>query len=157
VKARVLVAASAVAASACAAPARPHPAMPPPAARATPEEPAAITRDDDRVATTNDLAARGVAELPLMREVLRAADVAGKPATVKATEADTCFRAIVGASGPYRAWFEDDDRSARGEQGSGALVPPRGPACARRGETLRLVVASDAPSLVARAVVFQSP
>jgi hypothetical protein len=95
--------------------------------------------------------------MPLMREVLRAPE-AGKPSELKASS-DTCFRAVVAASGPARAWFEDESKVARGEIALAAgLVPPRGPACARKGETLRLIVEpTGGASRVARAVVWQAP
>jgi hypothetical protein len=112
----------------------------------------------DEVPSLDALAARGPAELPLMREVLRSAD-ATKPSILAPSSADVCFRAVVAASTPIRAWFEDETHAARGGELSGAmgLVPPRGPACARRGEKLRLVVEPASMSLTARAVVFQAP
>jgi len=105
------------------------------------------------------LAARGPSDAPLMREVLRSAD-ATKPSVLEVRSTDACFRAIMAASAPVRAWFEDDKRTPRGAELSAAsgLVPPRGPVCAREGETLHFVVeAPDAGAPVtARAVVWRS-
>ncbi|MBX3207099.1 MAG: hypothetical protein KF764_18780 [Labilithrix sp.] len=103
------------------------------------------------------LATRGPSEMPRMREVVRSAD-ATSPTTVASGSSDACFRAAIGASAPVRAWFEDEARVARGGELSAAagLVPPRGPVCVRRGETLRLVVDAR-PETIARAIVWQSP
>ena len=106
------------------------------------------------------LAARGSSEMPLMREVARSSE-ATKPTLLEVRAADACFRAAVAASVSVRAWFEDDRHAIRGAELSGAagLVPPRGPACARKGENLRLIV--EAPdggtAITARAVVWQAP
>ena len=96
--------------------------------------------------------------MPLMREVLRVAD-ATTPSVLAAGANDVCFRASVAASTPVRAWFEDEGRVTRGGQlsASTGLVPPRGPACARKGETLRLVVDAAGAATIARAVVWQAP
>lgn len=96
--------------------------------------------------------------MPLMREVLRVAD-ATTPSVLAAGATDVCFRASVAASMPVRAWFEDESRTPRGGQleASTGLVPPRGPACARKGEKLRLVVDAPGAATVARAVVWQAP
>ncbi len=93
-----------------------------------------------------------------MREALRVGD-ATKPSVLEVRTTDTCFRAVVAASAPVRAWFEDDAHATRGAElsGTSGLVPPRGPACARKGETLRLVVEPASPSIIARAVVWQAP
>lgn len=112
----------------------------------------------ETVPSLDALAARGATEAPLMREVLRAAEAAARPIELEAKAADTCFRAIVAANGPVRAWFEDEKRAPRGDVTPGAgLVPPRGPACARKGERLKLVVESSSPGAIARAVVWQAP
>lgn len=109
------------------------------------------------VPTLDELAARGAPEVPRMREVKRLDDVS-KPTELEAGTTDACFRAIVAASGPVRAWFVDASSAPRGEIAEAAgLVPPRGPVCARRGETLRLVVHGPMANTTARAVVWQSP
>ena len=113
----------------------------------------------DDVPSLDSLAARGASDAPLMREVLRSAD-ATKPSVLDVRAADACFRAVVAANAPVRARFEDEKRAPRGEDLAGAsgLVPPRGPACARKGETLRLVVetADAGAPVTARAVVWRS-
>ncbi len=94
-----------------------------------------------------------------MREVLRAAD-ATTPSVLETGAADACFRAVVAASAPVRAWFEDEAHVVRGAalSGSSGLVPTRGPACARKGEPLRLVVEPpNGAAITARAVVWQAP
>jgi len=101
------------------------------------------------------LVARGAPEAPLMREAQRVTD-ASKPHEMK-LDRDTCVRAIFAASQPVRAWIEDDARVPRGDvapASTSSLVPPKGPACARKGETLKLVIEGAAN---ARAVIWQSP
>ncbi len=95
-----------------------------------------------------------------MREVQRVED-ASRPIEIRApADRDVCVRAIVAASRPVRAWLEDDTKAPRGDVAPAAttgLVPPKGPACARRGEVLRLVLDRGAEPIVARAVVWQAP
>ena len=92
-----------------------------------------------------------------MRESKRVDDVS-KPTELPTGAADGCFRAVVAASAPVKAWFIDATHAPRGEIAeSGGLVPPRGPVCVRKGETLRLVVQAPTAGTVARAVVWQSP
>lgn len=156
---RTAVICSALAMAACArSPAAPGAPPPPPSA-----SPAVSDGGDGPDATSaarapslDDLAARGATELPSMREISRATD-ATTPTVVTAGASDGCFRASLGASAPVRAWFEDASGDARGEALSAAagLVPPRGPVCARRGETLRLVI-DAVPGTTARAIVWQS-
>lgn len=93
-----------------------------------------------------------------MREVLRASDAATRRFELEAKAADSCFRAVIAASSPARAWFEDDRGAKRGEASIGdGPVPPRGPACARKGEILRLVVEASGPGASTRAVVWSAP
>jgi len=103
------------------------------------------------------LAARGPTDAPLMREALRVEQAAPRSPDVRA-DRDLCVRAIFAASAPARAWFADQSGTARGEVTSAAsgTVPPRGPACAKKGESLHLVVEGDGP-LTARAVLFAAP
>ncbi|HSO34659.1 MAG TPA: hypothetical protein VLT33_19125 [Labilithrix sp.] len=103
------------------------------------------------------LAARGPTDAPLMREALRVEQAAPRSPDVRA-ERDLCLRAIFAASAPARAWFVDQAGAVRGEITSAAAgtVPPRGPACAQKGESLHLVVEGGAP-LTARAVIFAAP
>ncbi len=114
------------------------------------------------------LAGRGPTDMPMMRETTRVAEAATKPTELETKTADTCYRAALAASLPVRAWFEDDKRARRGDEariagpvinrtGATGLVPPRGPACARKGETLRLVVEASEGVPVARAVIWQAP
>jgi hypothetical protein len=111
--------------------------------------------------------------MPLMRETQRVGEAAGKPTDLESKTADTCFRAALAANVPVRAWFEDEKHSERGEQttlseaAKSGLVPPKGPACARKGETLKLMVVRASPQsadsaigrlvIEARAIVWQSP
>jgi hypothetical protein len=71
-------------------------------------------------------------------------------------ERDTCVTVVFAASSPIHLWLEDDARAKRGDPASGAsgALPPRGPACVKRGEALRVVVEGDAD---VRAIVFTSP
>lgn len=159
---RALVAANVVVAVsflAC-APAAPRPttAAPKPAlpTDAGTDRPVAVGQD---VPSLDELAARGPNVAPMMRETIRVSEAATTPIELDAKNGDACYRALVAASSPVRvrAWFEDDKRVRRGEVASAAgLVPPRGPACARKGEKLRLLVEAD-PGTVARAVVWQAP
>ncbi|GEM_PF-1670322 len=155
-----LLAVLAATALACAPASDRRPAPPPRPVAAPPSDAGAeaAAPPEPAVPSLDELAARGPTDLPLMREALRTDDVLSAPVVLEAKSADTCFRALVAASAPVRAWFEDDARAPRGAHAESAgLVPPRGPACARKGERLRLVVEASSPSVVARAVVWQSP
>lgn len=128
----------------------------PKGAVAAPPEPADAGIDVaivDPLPPLDALAAQGSADMGSMREALRVSD-ATRPASVTA-DADACFRAVFAASGPARAWFEDTAGAPRGAEakGTNGLVPPGGPACARKGEALRLVVSG--PDVTARAVIWQ--
>lgn len=108
------------------------------------------------VPSLDELAARGATDAPLMREVKRVDDVS-KPTELEAN-VDSCFRAAVASSAPVKAWFIDATHAPRGEIADTAgLVPPRGPVCAKKGETLRLVVHATTAGTIARAVVWASP
>jgi hypothetical protein len=146
---------------ACARP--PPPPTAPPPKLAAPVADRGEARPDtapphDEVPSLDVLASRGPCELPLMREVLRSSN-ATTPSVLAAGSGDACFRAVIAASAPVRAWFEDEARAVRGVEltGSSGLVPPRGPACARRGESLRLVVEPASAAVTARAVVWRAP
>jgi hypothetical protein len=110
------------------------------------------------------IAARGPTEAPLMRERLRVERVAPRSADLRAGEA-LCVRALFAATGPVRAWFADASGDRRGEIAAAAsgAVPPRGPACAKKGEALHLVVEgasgedAGAPAAAVRAVIFAAP
>jgi hypothetical protein len=97
-----------------------------------------------------------------MRELLRVARTAPRSPDVRA-DRDLCVRAVFSAARPVRAWFVDAAGATRGEIATGAsgTVPPRGPACATKGEVLHLVVeGSDGTSTAdttARAVIFAAP
>ena len=84
---------------------------------------------------------------PAMREVARVERTTALSPTV-----DTCYRAVVASDGDVKASFVDAN-GPRGEPGATGLVPPRGPVCARKGETLRFVL-EGAP---ARAILWQAP
>jgi len=111
----------------------------------------------DALPSLDALAARGATDAPLMRELLRVERAAPRSPDVLAPR-DLCVRALFAASGPVRAWFADAGGATRGEvtTATSGAVPPRGPACARKGESLHLVIESDAPVL-ARAVLFAAP
>lgn len=101
------------------------------------------------------LATRGAGEVALMREAQRVPDAA-KPFELRADK-DLCVRALFSADRPAKAWFEDDSKAPRGDvatSSTSSLVPPKGPACAKKGETLRLVIDG---AVTARAVIWQSP
>ncbi|WP_146653408.1 hypothetical protein [Labilithrix luteola] len=114
--------------------------------------------DAEPVATLDELAARGAVDAPLMKETLRADPAAPKTAEIRA-ERDLCVRAAFAASASVRAWFADASGDARGDAATGVsgLVPPRGPACAKKGEVLRLMVDAPANATMSRAVVWTSP
>lgn len=108
------------------------------------------------VESLDSLATRGESEIALMREAQRVAD-ASKPYELRAADRDVCVRALFAADRPAKAWFEDEAKAPRGDvapASTTSLVPPKGPACARKGETLKLVVEG---ATTARAVVWQSP
>jgi hypothetical protein len=113
-----------------------------------------------RVASLEELAARGPNDAPGMREQRRVAD-ASTPVEIRApAESDVCVRAVYAASRPVRAWIEDDSKTPHGDvapEATSGLVPPRGPACARKGELLRLVIDRGEGPIVARAVIWQAP
>lgn len=111
----------------------------------------------DGLASLDALSARGPTDAPLMRELLRVERAAPRSPDVLAPR-DLCVRALFAASGPVRAWFSDAGGAPRGEvtTATSGAVPPRGPACARKGESLHLVIESDA-SAAARAVIFAAP
>jgi len=111
----------------------------------------------DGLASTEALAARGATDAPLMRELLRVEHAAPRSPAVRA-DRDLCVRALYAAARPVRAWLADEAGLVRGEIATGAsgAVPPRGPACVQKGESLHLVVESEGP-VVARAVLFAAP
>jgi hypothetical protein len=114
----------------------------------------------ESVPSLDALAARGPSDMPLMREVARAPEAAARPVEIRATQRDICIRAAFATSRPARVWIEDGSRAPRGEitpATTAGLAPPRGPACALKGETLRLVVEANGEPIVARAVVFEAP
>jgi hypothetical protein len=115
----------------------------------------------DGLASLDALAARGATDAPLMREALRVEHATPRSPEVRA-ERDLCVRATFAASGPVRAWFADQAGAARGDVATGVsgVVPPRGPACVKKGESVHLVIEGEAPAssaLAARAVVFAAP
>ena len=109
------------------------------------------------VPSLDELAARGAVDAPMMRVVKRL-EGAAMPTELETGASDACFRALVAASAPVKAWFVDATNAPRGEIAETAgWIPPRGPVCAKKGETLRLVVHATTAGTVARAVVWQSP
>jgi hypothetical protein len=141
-----------------------------PALLATPRPVAPVTLDGgagapgaELLPSLDALAARGPTDAPLMREALRVEQAAPRSPDVRA-ERDSCMRATFAAARPVRAWLADASGAVRGETTTAAsgTVPPRGPVCAKKGESLHLVVEDAAPdparaSVAARAVIFVSP
>lgn len=111
----------------------------------------------DGLASTEALAARGATEAPLMREVLRVERAVPRSPALRANR-DLCVRALFAASRPVRIWLADEAGLQRGEITTGAAgaVPPRGPACVQKGESVHLVVESESTAAV-RAVLFAAP
>lgn len=109
------------------------------------------------VLSLDALAARGATEAPLMREVLRVERAAPRSPDIRA-ERDLCVRALFAASRPARVWLADETGAVRGDVASGPSgpVPPRGPACAKKGESLHLMVEAES-GVAARAVIFAAP
>lgn len=98
-----------------------------------------------------------------MREALRVEQAAPRSPDVRA-ERDACMRVMFAAARPVRAWLADASGNTRGETTTAAsgTVPPRGPVCATKGESLHLVVEDAAPDaarapVAVRAVFFVSP
>ena len=118
----------------------------------------------DALPSLDALATRGPTDAPLMREALRVEHAAPRSPDVRA-DRDLCVRASFAAAGPVRAWFADESGAPRGEitSATSGTVPPRGPVCAKKGESLHLVVESAASdearssSPSARAVIFAAP
>lgn len=122
---------------------------PPPVTRVAPkpERLDAGTADAGTLPSFEALASHGPVELPAMREAARV-----EHTTKLSPAVDTCYRALVASDGEVKASFADA-AGLRGDPGVAGLVPPRGPVCARKGETLRFVL-DGAP---ARAIVWQAP
>ncbi len=162
---RVVIVAAAIAACA-AAPiaivgcgASPPPARPPLASDGGVDGGNVGALSGDELPSLEALAARGATAAPLMRELLRVERAAPRSPLLRA-DRDLCLRAVFAASRPVRAWFADEAGVARGEITTGAsgAIPPRGPACAKKGESLQLVVEGEsAGDVAARAVLFAAP
>jgi hypothetical protein len=129
-----------------------------PSASASAPATASPGKPRDAVASLDELAQRGPSDAPLMRVAMRVAQAAPR-AELAPADHDACFRAALAAGAPVRTWFEDSSGARRGDVANGAsvVVPPRGPACAKKGETLSLVVDGAAADAVVRAVIFTSP
>ena len=139
------------------APAPAHPAHPAPTDSGSGTRADAGAPAPDLLPSTAALAARGPTDAPLMREVQRVEQAAPRAPDLRA-ERDLCVRAVFAASAPVKAWFADQSGAARGEISAAAAgtVPPRGPACLKKGESVHLVVEGAGP-ISARAVVFAAP
>lgn len=111
----------------------------------------------DGLPSTATLALRGPTDAPLMRELQRLEQASPRSPDVWA-ERDLCVRAVFAASSPVKTWFADQAGAARGDVSTGAsgTVPPRGPACVKKGDSVHLVVEGEGP-VTARAVVFAAP
>lgn len=107
------------------------------------------------------LAALAAPDVASMTEIARA-EIAGPRVGTVTLAHDACLRAVFGAGRDVRAGFVDADGTPRGPSVTAAhgLVPPKGPVCARKGETLALVVADDdakdAAVTLTRAIVWMS-
>ena len=104
------------------------------------------------------LSARGPTEAPGMHVAALVPDALHAP-EIRADK-DVCLRALYAANRPVRAWLEDETKTVRGDVAPAAtsgLVPPRGPACARKGEAMKLVFDSGSDPLAARAVIWMAP
>lgn len=88
---------------------------------------------------------------------MRAVERVTGPYEVRA-ERDLCFRGVFVAAAPVRVYFLDDEGALRGNAGEGAsgTVPPEGPACARKGERLRLVTTAHTDTAF-RVLVLRAP
>lgn len=107
------------------------------------------------------LAARGPIDAPLMRELLRVPNVLSKSPEIRA-ERDQCIRVLASANAAVKLWLVDGAGAPRGDAAAVtaapvARVPASGPACAKKGESLRLVVEGGAATTLVRAVVFALP
>ena len=95
-----------------------------------------------------------------MREALRTTEASPRTTEVRA-ETDLCLRALFAAAAPVRASFVDASGAPRGEGATGlsGSVPPRGPVCVKKGESLHLVLdrAEAGPSPIAHVVIFAAP
>jgi len=81
---------------------------------------------------------------------------------LREAERDVCLRAVFWSAEPLELAFVDATKLPRGDATHGAagavgLVPPRGPACMRKGETLRLVPPRGVPDGPARVVLLRAP
>lgn len=114
------------------------------------------------VPSLDALAAWAAPDVASMTELTRA-EIAGPRVGTVTLAYDACLRAAFGASRDVRAAFVDAEGAPRGPSITAArgLVPPRGPACGRKGETLALVAsedgAPDAAVALTRAIVWISP
>ncbi|MDB4941574.1 MAG: hypothetical protein JWP97_1108, partial [Labilithrix sp.] len=107
---------------------------------------------------TSEIAARGAAEAPLMREAQRFDALAGPEARSApfVADRDACVRVLFEASSDALAFLESESAGPLGapSRGTRGAVPPQGPACVKQGTRVRLVVRGAAQ---ARAVLFTAP
>ncbi len=119
-----------------------------------------LAADGSPLASLDAIAARGPTDAPLMREVLRVDRAAPRSPDVKA-DRDLCVRALFASAVTVRASLVDQRGAPRGDAAIGAVgaVPPRGPACIKKGEAVHLVVESVPArgDAMARAVIFAAP
>lgn len=143
------VALASLAASACGGARKPAPAAAPSAAASSVE--VRMPTPPPALPSFEFLAARAAADAPDMREASRIEELAAAPSIT--ADRDACYRVRFAAGREVTATLRDATGAARGETTTGGIgwVPPRGPACARKGETLRLVVE---PPVAGRAIVF---
>ena len=108
----------------------------PPTARPASSAPTDAGTTGPTLLSFDDLAARGARAAPLMREHAR---VNGST-TLTAKEADSCFRVVVSTAGSFEG---------RPDTAGDTFVPPNGPICLKKGQSMKLVTEGRALVLVA--------
>jgi hypothetical protein len=141
----------------------PPPARPPVASADAGAE-AGGSAPTPRVASLDELEARGPTDAPLMKKIAALEITRLAPTSEIAASTDQCLRATFASSRPVRAAFVDETGAQRGDAASATsgTVPPQGPMCMKKGERVRVVFrASDeigaSESVIVRIVVFSAP
>jgi hypothetical protein len=122
------------------------------------EDAATTAPPPPHVASVEELEARGPSDAPLMKKLTALDDPQRtKGGNAIPIDVDRCLRVVFAASSPVHARLVDGTGAKRGDEAEGTtgVVPPRGPACAKKGEQMRFVVEAE-PDAIVRAVVFTS-